>query len=159
MRRELPDFAEVEFARSQIRERVHVEKLIGARFPQVRQIGLGQVFEAGLQLPVRKLVQNHKALAFFFVRHAGDSKRLFGHARQLVQLLFHFDVRHHFAADLAETAQTIGDLQEAVFVTRGDITGDIPAVAQDLGDFLRMAELPLHNVGSTHQQQARLANP
>ena len=91
----------------------------------------------GCQLFVGQLVQHDQALAFLFVRHAGDDERLLGRAGQFVQFFLDLDVRHHFAADFAEAAQAVGDLQEAVLVHRRDVAGDIPAVAQDLGGLFR----------------------
>ena len=79
-------------------------------------------------------------------------------AGQFVQLLLDLDVRNHLAADLAEAAEAVGDLQEAVLVNGGDVAGDIPAVAQDFGGLLRSAEVALHDVGAAHEQQAGLAD-
>ena len=91
----------------------------------------------GANLSPRQLVQHDQPLALFLVGHAGDDKCLLGHAGQFVQLFLHLDVRHHFAADFAEAAQTVGDLQKAILVHRRDVAGDVPAVAQHLGGFLR----------------------
>ena len=65
---------------------------------------------------------------------------------------------NHLAADLAEATQTIGDLQEPVFVQGRDIASDIPAVAQDFGGFVRPAKVAPHHVGTAHKQQAGLTH-
>jgi hypothetical protein len=78
-------------------------------------------------------VQNHQPLPFLRIRHAGDGKCRLARAGQLLQFLLHLEVRHHFAAQLAEATQAVGDLQEAILVERGDVAGLIPALAQDLG--------------------------
>ena len=72
------------------------------------------------------MCKHHEPLAFLLVGHTGDDERLLRHAGEFVQFFLHLDVRHHLAADLAETAQAIGDLQKAVFVERGDVAGDVP---------------------------------
>ena len=79
-------------------------------------------------------------------------------AGQFVQFLFHLDVRHHFAADLAEAGQPVGDGEETILIERGDVAGDIPAVAKNLRRLLRFAEVTFHHVRPAHEQQARLAN-
>ncbi len=103
-------------------------------------------------------MQHDQPLAFLLIRHAGHDERLLGRAGQFVQLLLDLDVRHHLAADLAEAAQAVGDLQEAVFVNGRDVAGDIPAVAQHFGGLVRAAKVALHDVGAAHQQQAGLAD-
>ena len=77
-------------------------------------------------------------------------------AESFVQLFLHFHMRHHFPADLAEAAQAVGDLQEAVFVERRNVAGGVPAVAQDFGGLLRLAEVATHHVRATHEQQAAM---
>ena len=48
--------------------------------------------------------------------------------------------------------------EEAVFVLCGDVAGNVPAVAQDLGGRFRVAEVAGHDVRAAHQQQAGLAD-
>ena len=71
-----------------------------------------------------------------------------------MKLLFDLDVRHHFAADFAETTETVSDGEETVFVLGSDVAGDIPAVLQDVGGFFRFAEIALHHVWSANEQQS-----
>ena len=78
-------------------------------------------------------MQHNQTFALFFVGQAGDDERLFGGIGEFVQFLLDLDVRHHFAADFAETAQAIGNLQKAILVNRRNVAGDIPAVVQHLG--------------------------
>src|ERR1700735_5209548 len=99
-------------------------------------------------------MQDYKALAFFPVGDAGDHERFFRGFGQLVKFFFDFDVRHHFAADFAETAEAVGDGEEVVFVFGGDVAGRIPAVLQNLRGFFRLAQITFHHVGAAHEQQA-----
>src|SRR5437762_13825045 len=64
----------------------------------------------------------------------------------------------HFAADFAETGEAIRDGQEAVLIERGDIAGDIPAIAQDFRCLLGLAEITFHHVRPADQQEAGLAD-
>ena len=66
-------------------------------------------------------MQHDQTLAFPFVRDAGDDERLFGRAGEFMQFFLHLDVRHHLAADFAEAAEAICDLQETILVERGDV--------------------------------------
>jgi hypothetical protein len=47
-------------------------------------------------------------------------------------------VRNHFAGDLAEAREAIGDAEEAIVVEGGNIAGAIPAAAEDFGGALRL---------------------
>ena len=76
----LAGFAQVEFAGAQVGQGVEVEELVGARFPEVRQVALGQLLQAWLQLVGGQLVQDDQTLAFLLVRHAGHHKGLLGRA-------------------------------------------------------------------------------
>src|SRR5262249_46211318 len=81
---------------------------------------------------------------------------LLGEIEQLVELLFDLDVRHHLTADLAEAREPVGDGEEAVLIDRREIAGVIPAVAQDLGGLLRLAEIAQHDARSFDFEQTRL---
>src|SRR5215475_10626959 len=70
--------------------------------------------------------------------------------------LFHFDVRHHFAADFAEAAEAVRDAQEAVFINGCDVSGVIPAVLEYFGGFLRSIEVPHHDVRAANEEQPGL---
>ena len=76
-----------------------------------------------------------------------------------MQLFLHLDVRHHLSADLTEAREPVRDRQETVFVKGGDIAGHVPAIAQHFRGFVRPAEIALHDIGSAHEQQTRLAQP
>ena len=56
---DLARFAEVELAGAQVGQGVNVEELVRARLPEVREVALRQLFQAGLQLLRRQLVENH----------------------------------------------------------------------------------------------------
>ena len=99
-------------------------------------------------------MQHDEPLALLAIRHAGNDKFLLGRAGKLVKFFFDLDVRHHFAGDFAEAAQPVGDCEEAVLVLGGDIAGDVPAVLQHFRGFFRLAEIALHHVGASHEQQA-----
>src|SRR5581483_11713183 len=103
-------------------------------------------------------MQNHQPLALFLIGHAAHHEHLFGGLRQFVQLFLDPDVRHHLTADLAKTAETVGNLQESVLVHGGDIPGDVPAATEHLGGFLRLTEVALHDIGTAHSQQPCLAD-
>ena len=72
-----------------------------------------------------------------------------------MQLVFNLDVRDHFAADLAEAREAVGDGEETVFFHERNVAGGIPAILKDLGCFLRFAEIAFHHVGALNQQHAR----
>ena len=55
---DLARLAQVEFAGAEVGQGVNVEELVGARFPEVWQVALGQFLKAGLQLLGRQLVQD-----------------------------------------------------------------------------------------------------
>src|ERR1043166_7194896 len=150
------DAAQIKFAGAEIRHGFDAAKLIGARLPEGGKIGFPKLGQALAQLVVAKGVQNDEAFAFFFVRNGGDDEDLFGSGGNFLQFVFDFDVRNHFAADLAEAAHAIGDADEAVFVDGGDVAGVIPAVAQDFGGFFGLVQVALHDVGAADQQQTGL---
>src|SRR5437763_1366804 len=75
-----------------------------------------------------------------------------------MQLLFDSNVRHHLAADFAESIQPISDLQEAILIDRSDIARVIPSILQDLCRFLRPAQIALHDVWSADEQYSGLAD-
>ena len=50
---ELARFAQVEFAGAQAGQRVNVKELVSPRLPQIRQVALRQLRQAGLQRPRR----------------------------------------------------------------------------------------------------------
>ncbi len=101
-------------------------------------------------------MQHDKSLALFFIRQAGNDKRLLGNTGQFVQFFLHLDVRHHLSADLAEAAQPVGDLQKTILVERRHVAGGVPAVAQDFRGFVGFTQVTLHHIRPAHQQQAGL---
>ena len=102
---------------------------------------------------LEEFLENDEALALPLIRHAGNDKREFRGFAQGMQTLLDFEVRHHFASDLAEAAQAIGDADEAILLERGNIAGAIPAVAQDFARFFRRVQVALHHIRTAHQQQ------
>src|SRR5439155_17182407 len=62
--RHFAHFAQVQFAGAKVWEGFDVEELVGARFPKIGQVGLGELFEAGLELAICELVQHNQALTF-----------------------------------------------------------------------------------------------
>src|SRR5215472_9786463 len=99
-------------------------------------------------------MQHDEVLPLFFVGYAGNDKGLLGEAGDFVQPLFNLHMRHHFAPNFAKAAEAVSDGEEAVLILRGDIAGDVPAVAQHLFGFLRLAEITLHNVRPAHDQES-----
>ena len=97
-------------------------------------------------------VEGHQAFAAQVVGDAGDDAR--GIAENSEDGLFDSEVRHHFAGDLAEAREAVGDADEAFVVDQRDIAGDVPAVVEDLGGALGLVEIAEHAVGALHQQQA-----
>ncbi len=80
-----------------------MHKLIGARLPESRQIGLREQRYARFQFVLGQGVQHDQTFALLLVGNCRHSECLFAGSAEFVQLVFHFDVRHHFTADLAET--------------------------------------------------------
>ena len=107
-------------------------KLVRTRFPQIRQIALCERVETGLQRSLVENVQHDQPLTLFLVRDGRDGKGVIGDTRRGVNLLFDLHVRHHLTADLAKAAQAVDDRQKPVLVQNGDVTGDIPAVLENL---------------------------
>ena len=101
-------------------------------------------------------MDDDETLSFFFVGNSGNRKALFGNTRELMQLFFNFYVRHHLAADLAEPAQTVCDCEKPILVQRRNISRDIPAVAQNFRGLFGPAEVSLHHVRATDQEQPLL---
>ncbi len=154
---QLPDLAQVEFAGAEVGEFFDAVELVGFGLPQIGQVAGGEFFEKGFEFVGREGMKNGEAFAFLFIGDAGDGEGLLRDAGEFVQLFFHANVRHHFAADLAEPTESVGDGQEPVFIQRGDVAGDIPAVADDLGGFVRPAEVAGHDVGAADEEHAGLA--
>src|SRR5579862_39416 len=152
------DAPQVEFAGAEIRHDFDAAELVGAGFPERGQVQFAQFGEDLLQRFLSERVQNNQALAFFFVGDRGDDKDLFGCAGHFLKFFFHLDVRNHFAADLAEAAQAIGDADEAIFINGGDVAGVVPAVVQNFGGFFRLVEVALHDVGTSDEEQTRLVD-
>src|SRR3989304_2312425 len=63
---------------------------------------------------------------------------------------------NHFSADLAETAQSVCDRKESVFVNGRNVSGNVPAVSQYFGRFIRPAKVALHDIRAAYEQQSRL---
>ena len=77
---------------------------------------------------------------------------MLGHER--ADLLFHLHVRHHFARNLAESREAVRDADESGFVDGGDVTRDVPTVAEHVARLAGLAEVTDHPVRSFHEQQA-----
>src|SRR5438034_7106428 len=153
---ELADLSQIHLSRAKVREGIDLEESVRTRHPEIRQVGLREFLEAILQPVLRESVQDHEALPFLFIRHSRNGKALLADRSQLVQLLLHLHVRDHFSADLAETAEAVGDSQEPVFVQSRDISRHVPSVAQNFRGLFRAAEIPLHDVGPAHEKQSGL---
>ena len=67
--------------------------------------------------------------------------------------LFDLQVRHHLAADFAESRQAIGDAQEPVVIYHGEIASAIPVVMERRPGQLGLAEIPDHPIRAARQQQ------
>jgi hypothetical protein len=63
---------------------------------------------------------------------------------------------NHFARDLAEAGEPVGDVDEALVVDAGDVGGDVPAFVESFGGAFGLAEVTHHAVGAFDQQQASL---
>src|SRR5438552_2437035 len=70
---------------------------------------------------------------------------------------FDFNVRNHLTCNLAEAAQPVGNFDESVLVDRRDIPGDVPAIMEDFRRLLRLVEISLHHVRTSHDEKARRA--
>jgi hypothetical protein len=70
-----------------------------------------------------------------------------------VEFVLDADVRDHLAADFAEPAQAVGDLDETILVFGGDVAGDVPAVLECLRRQVRPAQVTFHDVRASHQQE------
>jgi len=101
-------------------------------------------------------VQGHKPLPALLIRHAGNRARPI--AEDAKDRLFHFEVRHHFAGDLAETREAVRDGEKASVIQLCDIAGDVPAVTKNIGRALRLVEVSHHAIRSLHQQEALCAD-
>ena len=99
-------------------------------------------------------VQHHDAFALLRIGQRGYGKHLLGAVGQFMQLLLDADVRHHFAADLAEAREPVGDGEKSIVIHGCDVTGRIPAVLQNVGRFLRLAQISAHHVRTFHQEHA-----
>src|SRR5215831_1543200 len=145
---QLADFSEVQLSGSQIWNRIHLEKCIATWDPQIWQSDLIEMRQTALELLIIQRVQNQEAFTFLLIGTTGDDKDLPLRADQFVEFFFHLDMRDHLAADLAEAAQPVRDLYEAVFVHGRDIACNVPAVAQHLCGFFRTTEVTPHDVGA-----------
>ena len=74
-------------------------------------------------------------------------------------LLFDPDVRHHFAADLGETALTPGNSNESFIIDHAQVTRRVPAVLNQLGGFLWMIQISEHYVRALDFQHTFLIGP
>src|SRR5713226_6925832 len=144
LHRQSARFAQIEFSGAEIRKSLDVQELVLSRPPQRGQVTIPQFLEAFFQLRLIQRVQHDEALAFLLVGHGSDDEGLFPGAGQFLQDVLDFDVRHHLAPDFAETAQPVGNSQEAVFVHPGDVAGVVPAVAENVGGFFRLVEVAAH---------------
>ena len=63
-------------------------------------------------------------------------------------------MRNHFAADLAEARKAVLDVNEAVLVNSGKVTGDVITVAKHLRSFLRIPVIAAHQAWALDQQHA-----
>src|SRR5204863_1985730 len=80
----------------------------------------------------------------------------FAAAGELAQLVLDFDVRHHFAADLAEAALAAGDVDQAFLVDEGDVPRLVPAVLDNFGGQLGLMEVTEHDIGTFDPEHAGL---
>ena len=58
------------------------------------------------------------------------------------------------AADFAESTQAINDFEKAIFIHGGNVAGDVPTIVQDCRGLFRHAEIALHQIGSSDEQQS-----
>ncbi len=72
----------------------------------------------------------------------------------MVQRFLDATVRHHLAADLAETREPIRDRHEAVLVDDRDVAGHVPTVDEHLLRQVRASEIAREDVGSAHEEHA-----
>src|SRR5205807_6339524 len=86
--------------------------------------------------------------------HGGHHECLFCGSGEFLKQIFHLDVRHHFAADLAEAAQPVGEAEKTLFVHPRDVARVVPAVAKNVRGFFRLVEITAHDVRAAHKQQA-----
>ena len=143
--------AQIQLAAPEMWQLLDVKELIRARRPQIRQAGFGHAIEESFQFVRRYRVQHHEPLALLAIRNTGHDELLLGRAGKFLKLLLDFDVWHHLAANFAESAQPVGDCEEAVFIFRRDISRDVPAILQHFRRFFRLAEIALHHIRSAHQ--------
>ena len=75
-------------------------------------------------------------------------------ADDAVDGFFHFQVRHHFARDLAESRQPVRDAEETFIVQRADIARHVPPVVHRFRRSLRLIQIADHPVGTFYQHQS-----
>src|SRR5215472_15399507 len=64
-------------------------------------------------------------------------------------------MRHHFAADFREAAQSVGDFDKAILIDHRDVARNVPAVTDRLRRFFRPSEVSLHHVRPLNKHQPR----
>src|SRR5260370_4393600 len=156
LHRQSARFAQIEFSGAEIRKSLDVQELGLWRPPQRGQVTIPQFLKAFFQLRLIQRVQHDEAFAFLLVGHGGDNKSLFGGAGQFLQEVLDFDVRHHLAANFAEAAQAVNDAQKTILIHSRNVSGVVPAVAENLGGLLRLVEVAAHDVRAADEQQPRL---
>src|SRR5262245_55875180 len=77
----------------------------------------------------------------------------------LLEDLFDLDMRHHFAADLRESAGAVGDGDEPLRVDPGDVTRHVPAVVHDGRGLFGLVQIALHDIRAPDEEKARMVNP
>ena len=78
-------------------------------------------------------------------------------AEDLAEYFFDAQVRDHFAADFAETHETVQEEDEAVRINPGYIPGVVPAVLQHGVGALGIAPVALHDIVARDHDFARFA--
>src|SRR5262249_26777545 len=71
--------------------------------------------------------------------------------------LFNLHVRHHLAANFAESGQAISDSNEPRVVDAADVTRDVPAIPNDLARPFRLTKVAQHPIRTVDEQKSLCA--
>src|SRR5262245_50935718 len=84
LQRQLSDFSQIQFSRSEVRNCVDPEEGLTSRRPEIGQTCLLQTRQTTLQLLLIQSVQHQQPFSLLFVGSSSDDKYLFVSIRQLV---------------------------------------------------------------------------
>lgn len=141
-------FSEVRFAGAERGDGVDQEELVGLGNPEGREAGVVEVLHHGGGIHLFVGVEDDEAFAALGIGDADDEAGRV--VEDLLEALFHFQVRHHFPADFGEAGEAAGDVEEAIVVQAGHIAGVVVAVDEHFLGSVRLFQVAAHTAGAFH---------